>query len=209
MKILHLIIDHQVIERTLGVYEKVFPGSNDVAIFSPTGEYKHLKKFSQSTRIDPHSSKQAGKSFDFSPYNYVVAHYLTFEMIDFIMCAPKNIYICWEIYGYDLYNQFLEPLGYKLQHVNGSKYESLNVRMLKSLCLDGIYLYLRSGNGIRFSPIRNRAFKKITERVDSIAVCCSGDAKVLEKYTGRKYQVYKSNNYSLHETLGDLYGKTL
>ena len=45
MKILHLIIDHQVIERMLGVYENVFPYHNDVIIFSLTTNFKHLHKY--------------------------------------------------------------------------------------------------------------------------------------------------------------------
>ena len=207
MRILHLIIDHQVIERTLGVYEKVFPQCNDVVVFSQTGEYKHLTRYAQSPRIEPRTSKRSGQNFDFTPYQYVVAHYLTFEMIEFIMSVPKDIHVCWEIYGYDLYNQFLEPLGYKLQQVDERKYDSLKVRFLKRLGIDGLYLWLRSGNGVRFAPVRNKAFRKITKRINSVAVCCSGDAKVLEKYSGRRVPVYKSNNYSLHETLGDLYGK--
>lgn len=209
MKILHLIIDHQVIERTLGVYEKVFPGCNDVLVFSDKKmpvQLKHINKYATSTIVTKENLKQTGLSYDFDGYNHVVIHYLVWQMIEFVKFVPSDVKVCWEIYGYDLYNQFLEPLGYQIQQVDANKYLSLKARLLKSLKLDGLYLYLRSGNGMRFGPIRSKLFKQITSRIDSIAVCCSGDAKVLEKYTGRKYQVFKAFNYSLHETLGELYG---
>lgn len=209
MKILHLIIDHQVIERTLGVYEKVFPGCNDVLVFSEKKSpvhLKHLNKYASCMIVTKENVIQTGKAFDFEGYDHVVIHYLIWQMIEFVKLVPTNVKVCWEIYGYDLYNQFLEPLGYKIQQVDSKKYLSPKSRLLKSLKLDGLYLYLRSGNGMRFNPIRNKLFKQITSRVDSIAVCCTGDAKVLTEYTGREYQVFKAFNYSLHETLGELYG---
>lgn len=208
MKILHLIIDHQVIERTLGVYEKVFPGCNDVLVFSEKKnpvQWKHLNKYALGTIVTRENLQQTSKSYDFEGCDHVVIHYLIWQMIEFVKFVPSNVKVCWEIYGYDLYNQFLEPLGYKIQQVDSKKYLSPKSRLLKSLKLDGLYLYLRSGNGMRFNPVRNKLFKQITSRVNSIAVCCSGDAKVLEEYTGRKYQVFKAFNYSLHETLGELY----
>ena len=66
MKILHLIIDHQVVERTLGVYEKVFPQCNDIIIFNQGKELKHIEKYTNCTQIDNCSVKKIGKSFDFS-----------------------------------------------------------------------------------------------------------------------------------------------
>ena len=121
MRILHLIIDHQVIERTLGVYESLFPGCNEVVIFNQGSGLKHIKKYSDCIQVDRKTVRAIGKTFDFSRFDNIVAHYLTFEMIDFIDYAPRNIKVCWEIYGYDLYNQFLEPLGYKLQLVDGKR----------------------------------------------------------------------------------------
>lgn len=209
MKILHLIIDHQVIERTLGVYEKVFPGCNDVLVFS--GEkspvhLRHLNKYASSTIVTKDNLKQIGKSFDFEGYDHVVIHYLIWQMIEFVKFVPYNVKVCWEIYGGDLYNQFLEPLGYKVQYVDKNKYLSIKSRILKSLHIYGLCIYMMSGNGMYLAPIRKKMFKQITSRIDSIAVCCIGDARILKKFSGKDYHVFKAFNYSLHETLGELFG---
>ena len=204
MRILHLIIDHQVIERTLGIYEKVFPERNDVIIFNQGKSFKHLKKYADNLLVDRNNVDYTGQSFDFSLYDHIVAHFLTCDMIDFIKYAPQNIQVCWEIYGYDLYNQFLEPLGYRIQQLDEKKFLPIKFRILKTLRLDGLYLFLRTGRVSYFSYGKRYYFRKITSRINSVAVCCLGDARILEKYSKRNYIVYKAFNYSLHETLGDL-----
>ena len=118
MKILHLIIDHQVIERMLGVYENVFPYHNDVVIFSLTTDFKHLRKYKECPVILRNQGRKEGKVFDFSSYTHIIAHYLTMDMIDFIKSAPIDVHVCWEVYGADLYNQFLEPNGFKLYYTD-------------------------------------------------------------------------------------------
>ena len=205
MKILHLIIDHQVIERMLGIFETHFPNSNDVLIFSNNSIFKHLKSHADCTRVSNDKVKTFAKSFDFDNYNYIVAHYLTFEMIDFINTAPHNINVCWEIYGADLYNQFLTPMGYPLQFTNAQQYESAKVKILRKLGLLKIAQFVLSGSIKQFDFIKIRYFKMITKRLDSIAVGCIGDAILFEKYSGRDIPVFKYFNYSLKETLGELY----
>lgn len=206
MRILHLIIDHQVIERMLDVFESVFPTCNDVLVFSDTSVFKHLNKHSLCHCISKDTVKKEGRGFDFSPYNYIVAHYLTLEMVDFIGYAPKNIHVCWEIYGADLYNEFLVPMGFKLQYTDTYKYSSPIKKIIKKLGVFNLLSSIRTGNFSQLYCVRKNYFKKITNRLDSIEVGCMGDARLLESYSRKTYDTYKCFNYSLKQTLGDLYG---
>lgn len=204
MKILHLIIDHQVIERTLSVYERVFPACNDVIVFSDNNLFKHLDANKYNIIISHKNLKEYCGSFSFNGYTHIVAHYLTFEMIDFIMSAPKDIHVCWEIYGADLYNQFLLQLGYPLQYVDSNRYSSRKVAFLKKTGLFNLSYAIKFRSVDKFGFVIRRYFDKITNRINSVAVCCKGDGTILEKYSGRKYKIYRAFNYSLTETLGDL-----
>ena len=205
MKILHLIVDHQVIERTLSLYEEVFPECNDVIVFSDAKEYKHLYKHKTCVRISRKDVKKKGKNYNFDGIDYIIAHFLTLEMIDFIGYAPKEIHVSWEIYGYDLYDQFLAPLGYKLEYVDGVSYLSKLTKILYKLSLLKVAVFLRDGDKSHFSFIRKKYFEKITNRLNS--VCGSKcNAKVLENYSGLTFGFFQTFCYSLKETLGSMYG---
>lgn len=205
MRILHLITDHQVTERRLSEFEKQFPGCNDVLIFGEDSTFKHLTIHSTSTLVSRKNINKIKRSFNFIKYNYIVIHYLTLEMIDFVEYAPKSIHVSWEIYGYDLYNQFLDPMGYKVQQEDASKYLPAHARLLKVLGLYGLYLYFRTGDCTRIPILSKYYFRRITSRLNSVIVGCQADASLLEKYSGRKYETYRVFFYSLKEVLGDLY----
>ena len=205
MKILHLIIDHQVIERMLGKYERLFPGCNDVIVFSNDNVIKHLNRYAKCPKITRKDVKSQGNSFDYLKYQFIVAHYLTLEMVSFISFAPSNIHVSWEIYGHDLYNQFLEPMGYQVQAVNKNKYLSLKAQILNRLGLLKIAAFVLYGDRTQFDFIKKRYFKLIANRLDSVQVGCDCDADLLEKYSGLKKPRFKTFNYSLEDVLGALY----
>lgn len=204
--ILHLIIDHQVIERSLGIYEELFPNRNRVLIFSDMTSFKHLSKYADNTIVSRHNIKDVASFYDFTNVKYVIAHYLTFEMVDFVREMPKSIHFCWEIYGYDLYNQFLDKQGYKLYYTNPFKYADWHpvfrtyFRELFDILLELKGYKYKSKRSIR------KCFNYITKRTNSIGVCCEGDKTVLEKFSKRNYSSFDFCNYSLKETLGNLYG---
>lgn len=205
MRILHLIIDHQVIERTLRIYEKVFPGQNDVIIFADNGTYKHIINYRSSIRVDRKNYKEIVRHYDFSGVKYVVAHYLTFEMIDFIRLLPKDIHVCWEIYGYDLYNQFLEKFGMELySDINVNDYKNHSFLLNHFPVLYELGLIFKGHKSLTHCSAK-KYFQYITHRLDSICVDCKNDLKLLEKYSGRSYNYFSFCNYSLKETLGNLY----
>lgn len=205
MRILHLIVDHQVIERTLGIYETVFPQCNDVLIFDwkPKEPIKHLIKYKYCPLVNNGKGETYGKNYDFSGVTHIIAHYLTMDMINFIKSAPLDIHVCWEIYGADLYNQFLVDYGYNIYYTSPNKYSKhyilanyFNPIYKAMLCLKGVkYVYPRQ---------RKKQFEYIINRVNSLQHGCKYDAQLVEKYAKRSIYNYEVFNYSLTEVLGDL-----
>lgn len=206
MKILHLIKDHQVIERTLGIYESLFPGGNEVLLFCNQGQIKHLKKYSSSTLVTSSNVDIIASRYDFSDIKYVIAHYMSIDTIRFIRKIPVDIELTWEVYGADLYNQFLRHFGFPVYYENPSNYQDHYYLLRK---------YLRPVNYLinRFytkSPIlgekdARRYFNEIVSRVNKLQYCCGNDARLIEQYSGKKFPSYEIFNYSLHEVLGELY----
>lgn len=204
MKILHLIIDHQVIERTLLFFEKVFPGCNDVLVFSDTNEYKYICNYKWADRINRKNVHRKGRVYDFNDIDYIIAHYLTLEMIDFIGYVPPRIHVSWEIYGYDLYNQFLAPQGYILQYVDDMYYRTFLSRIAYKLSLYNVAYFVRYGKLTQFPFVRKKYFKRISNRLNSVSGS-KCNAMILQQYAGRTYGFYQTFCYSLKETLGNLY----
>lgn len=205
MKILHLITDHQVIERTLGVYEEVFPGCNEVLVFSVDGNFKRLKNDYKGKIVNYGNMKEIVKHYNFSDITHVIAHYMSMDKIDFIKMLPPNIHVCWEVYGYDLYHQFLEPIGYNFFYINPLKYERHGFLRKNFKTLFNLLATLK-GYKHRFTFQKNKQFKYITNRIDSIQFCCGYDAEYIKELSHRDIQSYEIFNYSLNEVLGDLRG---
>lgn len=205
MKILHLIVDHQVIERTLGIYEKVFPHSNEVLIFDwkPNSPIKHLGKYANKPIVSHNKGYAYGKDFDFSGVTHIIAHYLTMDMIDFIKSAPQNIHVCWEIYGADLYNQFLVDYGYNIYYTSPKKYSKYSILETYFNPIFKALLYLKGVKYV-YSSQRKKQFEYICHRVNSLQYGCKYDASLVEKYAKRTIPNYEIFNYSLTEVLGDL-----
>lgn len=203
MKILHLITDHQVIERTLGVYEELFPNQNEVLLFNQSKETKHLNKYASCTLVTSKNLKRIAKAYDFSDTTYVIAHYMTMEKIDFIKIIPQNIHVCWEVYGYDLYNQFLAPNGYDLFYTNWESYYPHSFVLKNMRLLVNIFFILK-GYKYPFIWQKKKQFRYIGNRINSIQYCCKYDAQFIEDFVHRKIPSYEVFNYSLSEVLGDL-----
>ena len=207
MKILHLISDHQVIERTLDVYENVFPGCNEVLVFSNKGgSFNRLKNDYTGRIVEKNNLNAFARGYDYSAITYVIVHYMTIEKADFIKYVPHNIHVCWEIYGYDLYEQFLLPLGYKMYYTSPLPY--FKHPLLRRYMGGVMNLYLTiKGVKYSFKSQRKKLFNYLSNRVDSLQYCCKYDAMFVEEFAGRAIPSYEVFNYSLAEVLGELEGK--
>lgn len=206
MKILHLISDHQVIERTLGVYEKVFPGCNEILVFNAQGKpFKRLKGDYEGRVVDKNNLSSLARSYDYSNITHIIAHYMSMDKIDFIKFVPRHIHVSWELYGYDLYNQFLYPMGLKIYSEETYKYTKYPFIYHYFEPLFNLLLTIK-GAKYRFKWQKKQQFKYITKRVDSLQYCCKYDAKYVEDFACRSIPSYEIFNYSLDEVLGDLEG---
>lgn len=204
MKILHLIIDHQVVERTMGIYEKVFPGCNDFVIIDLyQSPIKHLSRLKEMKLINRGMGLKEGKSFDFSPYSHIVAHFMSMDSIDFIKSVPDNIHVCWEIYGWDLYDQFLVDKGIRLYYTNKYKYSKYFLFHTYAAGFIDFIHYLK-GDKYCLKYQKRKQFKYIINRVDSIQYCCKYDAVYVENFSSREIPSYEIFNYALSIVLGDL-----
>ena len=203
MRILHLITNHQVVERTLGIYESVFPGKNEVLVFYLWEDFNRLEKYKGYPNVNRNNVRKVAKGYDFSEITYIVAHYMRMDMIDFIRYAPSRVKVCWEIYGHDLYNQFLEPNGYPLYYSSPADYEEHSF-FKKTFPFIFKAIFELKGDKYLFKSQINKQFKYISNRTSVVQYCCRYDELLLEEYSNRKYESYEVFNYSLKEVLGDL-----
>ncbi len=206
MRILHLITDHQVIERTLGVYEEVFPSCNEVLVFGDGDKpFNRLKGDYKGRIVNFRNLKRFASNYDFSEITHVISHYMSMDKIDFIKLIPENIPVCWEVYGSDLYNQFLESRGYKIFFTSPFKYESHGFLRQHAR---GLFHFLATLKGHKycFDFQKNKQFRYIASRIDSIQYCCGYDAEYVKEFAGRNIHSYEIFNYSLNEVLGELKG---
>jgi len=212
MKILHLITDHQVIERTLGIYEEVFPGCNDVLVFGKDRKsFKRLKNDYTGKIVNYGNLKEIVSKYDFSDITHVISHYMSMDKIDFIKMIPENIHVCWEIYGFDLYNQFLEPMGYKNHYTNPVLYGKRpffrkNFGGLLRVLSTVKSILLGRNSSYLLKCQKKKQFDYICNRINSIQYCCGYDAKFVRDYIKRDIPSYEIFNYSLDEVLGELRG---
>lgn len=204
MRILHLISDHQVIERTLGVYEKAFPGCNEILVFNNSDKFKRLKQDYTGKIVNWRNLNYVGQNYDFKEITHVISHYMSMDKIEFIKFIPKNIHVCWEIYGQDLYGQFLVPLGYQMYYTKPVNYEKHSFIKKYFKNLYKILLIVLKGAKYQFDFQKKAQFEYISGRINSIQYCCGYDAKFVENFAGRSIPSYEIFNYSLDEVLGEL-----
>ena len=113
---LHLLPDEKIINRTIDLFEEVYPGENKYIILlwgnSLTGKF--VEKKNDNVFFLHYGNKSFWKIVgEINDYDSVIIHYLSVLSAKFInrIEHPKIYWIEW---GGDLYNTFLEHKGYKL-----------------------------------------------------------------------------------------------
>lgn len=195
--ILHLVNDHQVINRTLDYFEQVFPGENIVFVFSDNTRLIHVKPRNLFQIVSEANYRTIAQNTDFSQIDKVIVHYMSIKKIRFIQKIPKHLHVCWNIYGWDLYSQFLFYKGYKLFYSNPDSFRPLTWKRKLFPQIAYIKDKLRSG----------KYFNYIIKRTDSLVVSCLPDKTLLEFYARRSFPTKEIFSYPIETTLGDLYGK--
>lgn len=205
MKILHLIEDHQVVERSLQMFEKLFPASNSVIVFSQSNTYKYLKELSSSPNVNKNNLSEVASKIDFNQYDYVMIHYLSMIKIDFVKYIPRKIPLIWSIYGGDLYNQFADVIGLNIYYKSPRNYVNFSrIRRMIPSPIEKLFLFFIKRDENIFTFVRKKKFSYILNRIDVLSgeKC---DIKIIEKYSGKKYRSFQVGVYPLKQTLGQLY----
>lgn len=114
---LHLMYDEKIIDRTIYYFEQALPNLNKYIILlkSDTEQPKYVKSNLSQVHYVKYGSKKFWKIVgDSSQYRNVIIHYLGDEIVDFILKVPETSNVVWIVWGGDLYDNLLEPCGFKL-----------------------------------------------------------------------------------------------
>lgn len=107
---LHLVNDEKIINRTIDIFEEVFPGENIFVVTNRTGAFKWVTK-----RDNVFSRTEFQKRSSDYAFTELYIHLLNRRKIDIInSLSLKNVSIFWIIWGLDLYNNLLAPKGFRM-----------------------------------------------------------------------------------------------
>ena len=166
--ILHLVHDEKIINRTIDLFETVFPGENLFIVFTR----KKFKFVKEGKNIFPYQDFEKKKG-DFKVTSIII-HYMNSRKMDFVKkLYPANTPIYWIIWGADLYNKLLEPKGFKMIDKKNSYYRSRKLGNILLTPYNAIKKKIRTERNINF----------INERVNYIVTdTTENDYDMLIKY---------------------------
>lgn len=181
--------DHQAAFSDVRKFNDKYPGRNIYLVFTK----KKYLRFSLNTDdyfiIDYKKIRTNPICLD--EVKYVVAHYMSMDKIDYIReQVTDEIEVIWDVYGYDLYNQFLETLGYNIFYKKNYEYSHYFLkRKFPSICKWTSSLFKED---VYSDKSIKEYFNYITNRVSSLLVRCETDALCLNLF------IKKSIAYTLH-----------
>lgn len=127
MKILHLATDDKFLDHAFPVFEKVFPGTNDVFVFAAQRTLKYVKLAPDhiETKRNSFFSKKPKLSKDvYQNYDLVVFHSLELSTYSELHNISLDTPIIWLGWGYDYYLDLIVDMPLYLDKT-GELYESL------------------------------------------------------------------------------------
>ena len=127
---LHLVNDEKIINRTIEVFEEVFPGENLFVVTNKTASFKWVRK---GKNVISRTEFQRQKG-DFS-FSELYIHLLNQRKMNIInTLSLEGVTVYWIIWGLDLYNKLLAPKGFQMFDSSTSYYKRSR-RGLKRLWL--------------------------------------------------------------------------
>ncbi|NDV96843.1 hypothetical protein D0T84_18295 [Dysgonomonas sp. 521] len=143
--ILHLVHDEKIINRTIDLFESVFPKDNLFVVFTR----KKFKFVREGENVIPYLAFEQ-KMNDLN-ITSVVIHYMNSRKMKFVRkFYPKDIPVYWIIWGADLYNKLLEPKGFEMIDKNSGYYRSGRIGKFFSIPYDKIREKIRAARNIKF-----------------------------------------------------------
>ncbi|EHA14322.1 TDP-N-acetylfucosamine:lipid II N-acetylfucosaminyltransferase [Halomonas sp. HAL1] len=127
MKILHIATDDKFLDHAFPVFEKVFPGSNDVFVFAPQRILKYVKltpDYIETQRSSFFNKKPKLSKDVYQKYDLVVFHSLISYTYPELQNIPQNTPIIWLGWGFDYYPDLLGDIPLYLDKT-GELYASL------------------------------------------------------------------------------------
>jgi hypothetical protein len=122
MKILHLATDDKFLDHAFPVFEAVYPGSNDVFVFSTKTPLKYvkLKPDHIETKRSPFFYKKAKLGRDaYSKYDLVIFHSLGPSTYPELENIPEDTPTIWLGWGFDYYPDLLHEIPLCLGNTQG------------------------------------------------------------------------------------------
>ena len=134
--ILHLLMDEKVSSRAVKLFEECNAHGNIFIVFN-----SKIKKWSFVNKayniLSCHSPEV--KHIDWKSIDKVIIHYLDLPKMKFVLTHPLNEKtIIWMMWGGDIYNEYLNKLGFQLYSSNNSclhidKFGNLSFKYLRKL----------------------------------------------------------------------------
>lgn len=116
---LHLVNDEKIINRTIDVFEEVFPGENLFVVTNRTSSFKWVKKGKNVLSRTEFQKQKNNYSF-----SELYIHLLNRRKMDIIRTLSlEGASVYWIIWGLDLYNKLLAPKGFRMTDSLSSYYK--------------------------------------------------------------------------------------
>lgn len=111
---LHVLPDEKIVNRTIDIFEHVFPGENKYVIISITGKRRYVQEDTENVMLTTYDTEKFWQYVgDVSEYQSIIIHLMTKYSVSFInKINHDNIY--WIEWGVDLFENLLEPRGFKM-----------------------------------------------------------------------------------------------
>ena len=193
--ILHLLNSEKVVERVVNLFNEALP-LNNIFLIKRNGTYK----IPETPNVLVFEKIDELRTIDTSSVKVVIIHYLDEWKIDFLNTAKlKNVRVYWSIWGADMYNYLLEPLGYNIY---------ANPWKMGVFYLPKLFNRIRCRLGI--IPSNRRKYIKFIKYHVSCLKTSSEEYSIQKKYLGNNLtESYIEHPYNIYYTLEDILGESL
>ncbi|SEK39582.1 TDP-N-acetylfucosamine:lipid II N-acetylfucosaminyltransferase [Halomonas daqiaonensis] len=197
MKILHLATDEKFLDHAIPVFEKVYPGANDVYVFAEKTPLKYVKlnpdyietKRSRFFYKKPKLDKKA-----YTKYDLIIFHSLGVSTYPELKNVPDDTPTVWLGWGFDYYNELLKNFPLHLdatQKIYSRLLASNKKRRVAALVKDFLHFFWSRNDKIRavekisvFSPVLPEEYELVKK---------SRDWKCFPKYASWNYGTMEDN----------------